>query len=354
MGAMSRDPLPTTSGAGATTGDAPGPPTRPTRRWKWPVAAARPRWFLLGLVTVGLGLRLTGVSHGLPDIFHPDVPKQLVYVPRFLEGDWIPNIAYPMLHVYLGTLLLEALRALDPHGVSPGQIVVTIRLLNAALATAVIPLVFLIGTELFDRRVAAWAAALTSLSALHVLHAHYAMGDAAHAFFVTAALAAAVRVHRTESAAAFLLAGLCAGLAAAAKLYGVLVLGALGVAALLGRRRSWVRGALLAAALAASVIAFVLATPKLLADPAAYVEQYRLGVVTGRPRLPPLLERPAMAGRSLLGLGLDWLGSGLLALGGLGAARLAWRRPAASWRRPRWWSSCSRPCGRATSTTATW
>jgi hypothetical protein len=290
---------------------------------------------LLGLTGLGLALRVAGLAHGLPDIFHPDVPKQLVQIPRFLDGHWIPTHRYPMLHIYVAALGLKGLLFLVPHPVSLTETAVAVRLLNAFAMTAVIPLVFLIGVRLHDARVGLWAAALAALSSLHVLHAHYEMGEALHVLFVVAGLAAAVAAQRSGRVLHFCLAGVCAGLAGAAKLYGAGVLGALVVAALTGPRperdgrgRFWRPAALLATAGVVAAATFTLATPAFLVDPAAWVRDY-LGEDSpaAGPRLPDLAARPGLAARRLLGLSLDWLGAGVLGLALAGAVIVVKTRP---------------------------
>jgi hypothetical protein len=285
---------------------------------------------VLGLTLLGFGLRASGVSYGLPEIYHPDVPKQLSHVPSFLAGRWIPGTVYPMLHMYVTALLLEGRLLLDPRAPSPAEVAVAARLVSALFATAVIPLLFLIGRWLFDVRIGLGAAALATFSSLHVVHAHYEMGDAAHVGFVVASLAAAVAFHRHRRRGAFALAAMFAGLAGATKMYGALVLGALLVATLTGAPRAGGRRlalALLAAAIALAT--FCLATPKILVDPRAFLgEALAYGGPMGHPRLPPLVERVPLAARTLLGLSLDWLGAGILAAAVAGAAVLLWTAPA--------------------------
>lgn len=217
--------------------------------------------------------------------------------------------------MYLTAFLLKAQQIADTPGVSRDEMVETARLLSAALATAVIPLAYFIGKWLVSRRAGLWAAGLTAWSSLHVLHAHYAMGDATHVFFVTASLAAAARGLTTGRTAPILLAGLLAGLAAAAKFYGGAVFVAAIVAAVAGpgaAPRRLLRRVGLAGALA--VAAFSLATPKFLDDPGAFVHQLRHGMDFGRPTMPSWIDRPVVVGETLQGLALDWLGPAVVAL----------------------------------------
>jgi hypothetical protein len=280
------------------------------------------------LTALGLWLRATGAGHGLPYVHHPDVPKQLHELRRFLAGDWIPDTVYPMLHVYLAAVLLDAQQGPQAVTLSPAQIALALRLQSAALSAAAIPLAYLTGAWLWGRAAGLWAAALTALSALHVLHGHYAMGDATHMYLVAAAVAAGARALATGAPGGVLVGGLLAGLAASAKFYGGVVVLAPVVAALAiprPRRQRLLAGA---AALLLAVAAFALATPRFLEDPGGFLLRVRDGADFGRPLMPPWLERPGVVAGALGALALDWLEPGVLLLAAIGAAVTARTRPA--------------------------
>lgn len=289
---------------------------------------------VLVLSLVGLGLRLAGLSYGLPDhIFHEDTLKQILRVPHFLRGEWTGQDTYPTLHMHIVAGLLKAAELLDPRALGPGPsltlVAVTARLLNAVLGAGTVCLVYLLGRRLLGRGAGLVAAALTAVSSLLVLHAHYEMGDTAQAFFVTASVAAAARVLVGGRGAAFVVAGVCAGLAASAKYYGGIVLGALVVAALPGIRAEWRRRlAWLGLATVAAAAAFVLTTPKLLLTPLDFVATLGDAFETLPP--PPLVRRPIVAAQALIGIGLEWFGPWLLTLAALGIPLLA-RRGSRGW-----------------------
>jgi hypothetical protein len=284
---------------------------------------------VIALAVVGLGLRLAGLSHGLPELLHDDTPKQIHRVPRFVAGDLVPPDAYPTLHMYLVALALRTLWLLDPHayaaGLSVTQIAITARLLNALLGAATVVLVYALGRRLFGWPVAAVGAALLALSSLHVLHAHYEMGDVTQTFFVVAAVLAAARALQAPGVAVFALAGACAGLAASAKYYGIMALGAVLVAGLSTVRAGWRRAAgLVALAGAAALAAFVLTTPKLLLTPWEFLAALEDAFVTKPP--PPLAQRPLIAAKTLVGIALEWVGWLHLGLALAGAGLMAARR----------------------------
>jgi hypothetical protein len=281
---------------------------------------------VLGLCAVALALRLVGVSYGLPEyVYHEDTPKQIQRVPRFFRGALVPGDTYPTLHMYVAALLLRGLALLDPHAVQPAptvaQAALVARLLNAALSAGLVALVYAIGRRLAGAPAGLLGAALLAVSSLHVLHAHHEMGDLAQTFAVTASAAAAAGLLTTGRARHYLLAGVFAGLAASAKYYGAIVLGTVALAALPEFRRDRRRGlGWLVAAGAVAAATFVLTTPKLLLTPLEFLQELQDAFRTMPP--PPLARRPAVAGKALLGLSLEWFGPLVLGLAGLGVVRL--------------------------------
>ena len=195
----------------------------------------------------------------------------------FLWGDLVPEDTYPVLHMYLTALVLRVGALIDPHGPagepSWPQVVVGVRLLNAALGTVTVGLLAGLGRRLFGWRVGLLAAALLALSPVSIVNAHYEMGDVAQTLFVVAAVAAAGLALRSGSAAAILATGALAGLAASAKFFGVVVLATALVAVVGGRRRPPAHALLLLiGACVLTGAAFVLSTPLLLLEPWALAE----------------------------------------------------------------------------------
>ena len=274
---------------------------------------------------IGLALRLAGLTYGLPErMYHSDTPKQLEQVPGILRGNLDPGNSYPIVHMYVVALLLEGLCRLDPHapgvariraeGPSRSQVAIAARLVNAVLGAAMVPLVYLAGRRLLGPPAAVLAAGLLALDPVHIVHSHYEMGDIPQAFFVVASVAEAARALVTRSNGALLAAGALAGLAGAAKYYGILAFGVVVVAAL-GLRSAGgpappvrrTAGLLLGAGVAA-LAGFVVGTPRLLLAPRAFFEglgDYSSGVAPVP--LPPILQRPWMAARTLMGTTLDWV-----------------------------------------------
>jgi hypothetical protein len=257
------------SRAGQDATAAAWPPESTTIHDRRPARAHR--LLLAACLVVALALRLAGLSYGFVEHVHSDTIKQLHRVAPFFSGDLVPDTTYPTLHMYVVALLLRAWALLDPRALEGGptwpQIVLTVRLLNAALGTATVLLLHLTGRWLLGWPVGLLAAAFLALSPVSIIHAHYEMGDVPQAFFMMAAVAVAACTLRHGRPGAVLGVGALAGLAAAAKFFGVLVLVSAPLV-LRARRVPLARaGALAAGAALLAVAVFVLGTPMLWLAP---------------------------------------------------------------------------------------
>jgi 4-amino-4-deoxy-L-arabinose transferase-like glycosyltransferase len=330
---------------------------RPAQR-SFPVVTSRPTvasaWLILTIVAavflLALGLRLWGLTWGLPWVFHPDEVNYVGPAQRMLRsGD--PNPRYfenPSLLTYVLAGELLTARALGALGVpTPPEATnaeyLLARLNSAILGSASVVLVFAIGARLFNRWVGVVAALLLSVSFLHVRDSHYGVNDVPGTALLLVSLYGSARLLRQPTLRWYLLAGFGGGLATSAKYNMGFFLLPLVVAHLLGagERLEWHRqpacaprasgrhrdGSIaLALAAVASVVGFLLGTPYTLLDFERFwhdfLTQYRFGESRwlGQPLEPvPLLYVTTL----LQGFGAVPLG---LALVGLA---LVWRRRAA-------------------------
>jgi Dolichyl-phosphate-mannose-protein mannosyltransferase len=293
----------------------------------------RARAALVACLAVAFLLRVAGLTYGLPRVYHSDTPKQLHWVTAFMRGDLVPGETYPMLHMYLVAFLLRVVGLVDPHAFDAGpswsQALVTARLLNAALGTATVWLLYDAARRLFGWRVGLLGAALLALSTPAIVNAHYEMGDVPQTFFVVAALAASTRALVGGRLLALLATGVLAGLAAAAKFFGVVVASTAVIAALGARRWSPAQGGLLLAGVGLGVLAgFSLSTPLLLLKPGRWIRQVQSSPELFLDPPPPPLDRLWVGSRVVLGLALLWFGLPLCltTLAGIVAlARRGWR-----------------------------
>ncbi len=257
------------------------PPRRSTRAQRLMVLAA--------LTLIAGWLRFTATSFGLPDRFRPD-EEYMVSRALGFEGDWDPHFAiYPAAQMYVQHAALKYYAALAGQRQnfraayatdSQALAYLVARRLSAAFGTATVPAIYLAGAPMFGPAAAIAAAAITAVSTLPVRESKYATTDAATVFWLTLALAMALRVARRGRSLDYLGAGFFSGLATATKYPAGAVIFAV-AAAHIGvwwrERRPWWQlvgdpGIYLAAGTAA--VTFFCATPYLFMDWAQTINDF--------------------------------------------------------------------------------
>lgn len=270
---------------------------------------------LAALVLLGALLRFGGLSHDLHEgrIYHPDVSKQMRAVQRFTQGVYYYHTGnkdsdgYPLLHSHIVEYFIRAaeparrallgLVGLPPR---PGYLAEEIPiywlmlLMNAALSTAIIPIVHRIGRENFSPGVAWAAAALQTISSTDVTSTHMATGDTATAFFAALSLLYAFRVLRIGRYRDYALTAATATFAFAAKYYAATAFFTLAAAHLFrtARPAAWFdRDALRRIGLAAAVAvgALFLADPSLFGNFRAQMIDIYDAMTKSTLRFPPEL-----------------------------------------------------------------
>ncbi len=254
--------------------------------------AARPiaRLAVLAALTLVAGwLRFSSIGFGLPDKFRPD-EEYMVSRALGFESDWNPHFAlYPAAQMYVQHAALKYYAALIgyPHNfraayAADGQRLAFLvaRCVSAVFGAAAVPAVYFAGAPAFGSGAALAAAAITAFVTLAVRESKYATTDAATVFWLTIALAMALRIARRGRSVDYLAAGLFSGLATASKYPAGAVLVAV-VAAHLGicrrERRPW-RQTLgdpgIHLALGTAAVVFFCATPYVILDWAQTVNDY--------------------------------------------------------------------------------
>jgi 4-amino-4-deoxy-L-arabinose transferase-like glycosyltransferase len=240
-------------------------------------------------LALGLALRLWGLDYGLP---HPSArPDEERIVGRaftiLARGDFHPvEFSYPALMMYLEALALAIYfgigRVLGVYQslwdflfaaavTEPGLQFRICRALSAGLGAATAAIAFALGRRGYgSTKVGLLAAILVATNYLHVRDSHFATVDVGMAFFVMLSLLFAVRAADGHRKSNYLLAGVFAGLAAAAKynggaaLFGVVAVGVRGLVFPSVEPQAPGRKTLagrLVLAIAAAGVAFALATP---------------------------------------------------------------------------------------------
>ena len=234
----------------------------------------------LGVLSLALLLRLWGIGWALPNAtryfsYHPDesvvTMASLSVNPVLLKLD--PHFySYGTLSLFLNSLAIQAAHALGlaangpVAGVPGAGELLAARMVTALLGAATCGFIYGTGRVLRGRVCGLVAAALYAVAPLAVQHGHWATVDVPATFWIAGALYFAVRVASNESRAAdFVWCGVFAGLAAATKYNGGLVLLA-GLAALVVRRENR-RPANVLKLCGAAAVAFVVGCPTILLNP---------------------------------------------------------------------------------------
>jgi 4-amino-4-deoxy-L-arabinose transferase-like glycosyltransferase len=228
-------------------------------------------------------LRFVGLGSGIPFNVGVDEPQIVDRAVGMIKtGDFNPHFFdYPGLYIYIQAAA-AALRFIA--GANRGEwtsldhftsaeFYLWGRAVTALFGTLTVLLVYQIGMR-WGTRVAALAAGLMAVMPLHVRESHYVLTDVPVTFFVTLTLLLTLRAHERERALDFAWAGATAGLAAATKYPGglVLLLPLLAVWMTLGTKPSRLIGSLVVPA--AAGLTFLLAAPYTLLDLPAFLNAY--------------------------------------------------------------------------------
>lgn len=188
------------------------------------------------ILLLALVLRLVGINHGFPFIFHPDEPS----VVRSALGirfslnpkhfDWPHLFIYLNYFVYMGFAYVRT--ALGAVGLqsflnflwNDNWIFYFISRVFAATlgAFTVIPM-YLAGKQIFNKNAGLLSALVFSLIPYHVWNSHYALIDVPMVFFLAWGVYFSARILKSFSMGNFALAGLFVGLAASTKYNGGLL-----------------------------------------------------------------------------------------------------------------------------------
>lgn len=231
---------------------------------------------LAAILLLGLVLNLWGVSS--ISWWHPDETTPAA-VQMLRERQLVPPLlAYGSLHYYqlmafvLPFGVVAKLFVADPE-MQRSIVMFAGRLLSAVLGAGCAAGAFVLGRALFDRRVGLLAALITTLSAGIVILSHFATTAVPASFWFTASMAMSALYLSRGRAHQLVIAGLFAGLAAATKYVGgVVLLGAL--AAFLLHAEQPRRLARLGASLSAAALAFVVANPGIVLSSCEFLQGF--------------------------------------------------------------------------------
>ncbi|MCA9307997.1 MAG: glycosyltransferase family 39 protein [Patescibacteria group bacterium] len=195
---------------------------------------------LLAVLIFALALRIVGLTHGFPFIFHPDEPS-VIRSALGIRFDPNPDhFDWPHLHFYLNFLLYgifvkfrgllqllglqEIFEYIFPYMWRDPLVFYYIsRLFNAVLGALTIVPLYLAGSTLFNKRVGLYTAIAFAVIPFHVWVSQYALIDVPMVFWVSWSLYFCARIYTAKQLKDYVLAGLFIGFAASTKYNGGLL-----------------------------------------------------------------------------------------------------------------------------------
>jgi hypothetical protein len=273
-----------------------------------------------------------GIAFGLPLLYHPDEPAyvlQALAVGRGLPDGLTfanpPLFKYLLLAEYAADYAIGRLAGtvrtqqdfVDQFRADPSRLYLLARLTSAIFGALTAVAAVALGTAAAGRRVGLIAGSLTAIAYLLARDSHFGVNDALVTLLVTLGLVACVRVVRDGSRTDYLLAGALAGLAFAAKYYGIALLLPLALAHL-WRPAAVRRTSSLLVALGAVAVTTVAAFPSLVTETGrvvrdVYLHLY-LDAVGGYDGLDPDGGYAFYSRALVIGLGWPLLAAALVGL----------------------------------------
>ncbi len=197
---------------------------------------------LPAVLLCAFGLRVWGISYGLPDMSHGDETEVVNHAVRFGNGDLNPHrFQYGSLMQYLLFVLygvyfivcfaagqLSSVRQFAVEFIrDPTVFYLIARTVSALFGTATVYLVYRIGRQVRSPEAGLYAALFLAVCFQHVVHSHYCTVDITMTFFFTLAVYFALRLFESAGILDYCAAGLAVGLAVATKFDGVFAVSAL-------------------------------------------------------------------------------------------------------------------------------
>jgi hypothetical protein len=195
---------------------------------------------LLMILSVATALRLHGIGFGLPALNDPDEPLFMMTAFEMLRNQsfnpgWFGHPGTTTLYclalicLAVGGIGLATGRFADADAVAaalyadPGIVFLPGRLFIAACAIGCVYLTYRIGRKLGGERLGLSAAALLAVNAVHIEYSQIIRTDMQASLFMLLCALCAIDIAKTGRRRAYLLAGICVGLATATKWPGAVI-----------------------------------------------------------------------------------------------------------------------------------
>jgi 4-amino-4-deoxy-L-arabinose transferase-like glycosyltransferase len=186
------------------------------RRWAWSGLAV--------VLSSALALRLWGIGQGLPYVYNIDERDHFARRAIAMFGDSLnphyfanpPAFTY-LLHLVFAVWFGGKSGVAHAYALHPDDVYIVARVTAAALGTAAVWMLYLVGSRLFGCGVGLLAAALEAVAFLPVFYAHLALNDVPTLAPLTLSLLGTAGVLRKGRLVDYLVAGVGLGLACATK-----------------------------------------------------------------------------------------------------------------------------------------
>jgi hypothetical protein len=187
---------------------------------------------LAAIFIVALGLRLWGISFGLPYEYHVDEDQYVRQAATMgssglKPADWFnpPLFKYMLLSeygfLYLAGKTLGWFSSTADFGakmtLDPTWLYLLARGTSAILGSLTVLVVAWIGAKAYSLKVGLFGAALMAVAFLPVRESHFAVNDSAAAFFISIVILASVGILKSGNIRWYIMAGIALGLAFATK-----------------------------------------------------------------------------------------------------------------------------------------
>lgn len=179
---------------------------------------------LLLILIVAAALRLTGLSFGLPHIYHPDEYQKYLAVVRMASyGDLNPRyFLHPSLLLYSTYGMNFLVQTFSDWSTWDASIIFAGRIVSCLAGTLSVGLLFYSASRMLSPVSGLIASAFLAVFPIHVTCSRYVKEDALLTFFVLLTLALVTKAAKTQRGRYLLGAGIAAGLASSVKYSGLL------------------------------------------------------------------------------------------------------------------------------------
>ena len=276
---------------------------------------------LLLILGAAFGLRIAGISHGLPYAYNLDesnyyVVKAIQMVNGGLNPHWFVN---PPAFTYVLAAGFKILSGggrgfFEVYARNPEPVWILARTISALLGTLAVGLIYATGAKLFNRTAGLFAAAILATGFLPVFYGHLALNDSPLLVPLTLALFGTAGILKGDGRRYVVVAAAGFGLACATKYTGGMVLVAIVIAIWANREDRWRN---LGIVIGLGAVTFVIANPYSLLDFAAFSRDlgHQSEASSGAGKLGQTGHGGVIYYLGVLTWGLGWIPTGLAVAG---------------------------------------